>query len=204
MKHYTLFLLFSVCALSIKAQDMKTLFTHMPDAYIPQLETAWRKDLIDLYLAGKEACLQNTMMGYSKLLMLTEDYLLLQVTERSSIEIKRLPLINDTYILCLLTTLEGPVPDSRITFYTTGWQALEPTGLLAPVGPEWFIKEGVDRELISRLDMDMIKYRLSPNEPSLTATYTTPLYLHTTERDEILPFLKDTVKVYAWDKSSFR
>jgi hypothetical protein len=204
MKQYRLIILLCICALSLKAQDMKTLFTHMPDACLPQLETAWRKDLIDLYLTGKEARLQNTMTGYSKLLKLTDDYLLLQVTERSTIEIKKLPLVNNTYIICMITTIEGPVADSRVTFYTTEWQPLESSGLLPPLTADWFIKEGIDRDLLSRLDMDLIKYQLSPNDQTLTATCTTPLYLHQKGRKEILPFLKDTPKVYTWDKSSFR
>jgi hypothetical protein len=205
MKRYFLLAVSCVCAFSLmKAQEMKTLFIQMPDAYLPQLETAWRKDLTDLYLAGKEARLQNTMNAYSKLLKLTEDYLLLQVTERSSVEIKRLPLVNNTYILCMVTTVEGPAPDSRVTFYTTEWQPLESSGLLAPVTAGWFIKENADREAIARLDIDLIRYRLSPDDQSLTATYTTPLYLHIQERREILPFLKDSSKVYVWNKSSFR
>ena len=37
----------------------------MPDQYIPQLEHAWRKDLVDLYTSGKESRLKNTMNGFS-------------------------------------------------------------------------------------------------------------------------------------------
>ena len=68
----------------MKAQDMDAVFVAMPDQYVPQLENAWRKDLIDLYNSGKEAKLKNTMNGFSTLKKLTDDYLLLQVTERSS------------------------------------------------------------------------------------------------------------------------
>jgi hypothetical protein len=193
-----------VCAFGLKAQDMKTLFTGMPDACMPQLETAWRKDLIDLYTEGKEARLQNTMGGYSTLLKLTEDYLLIRVTERSTVELKRLPLVNNTYILCMVTTVEGPVADSRVSFYTTEWQPLASTGLLTPPTVDRFAKEGTDSELIARLDMDLIHYRLSPDAQTLTAVCTTPLYLHEEERKELLPFLKDTSCVYVWDKSSFR
>lgn len=66
----------------------------MPDQYIPQLEHAWRKDLVDLYTSGKESRLKNTMNGFSTLQKLTNDYLLLQTTERSTVEMKLLPLVN--------------------------------------------------------------------------------------------------------------
>jgi hypothetical protein len=192
-----------------KGQDMKTLFTGIPDTFIPQLEAAWRKDLIDLFESGKEARLQNTMNGYSKLLALSEDYLLLQATERTTIELKRLPLINDTYIICMATTVEGPAPDSRIRFYTTGWQPLESGNLFTPVPASWFIKEDVDtesnafKEAMASLDMDLIRYNLSPGDQNLSATYTTPLYLSREERAKVAAFLKDTPKVYVWEKSFF-
>jgi hypothetical protein len=210
MIRYGFLLSLCICTLSIKAQDMKTLFTQIPDSYLPQLETAWRKDLADLYLTGKEARLQNTMGGYSKLLKLTDDYLQLQVTERSFIELKKLPLINNTHIICMVTTIEGPVADSRVTFYTTEWQPLEPSGLFTPVTAGWFISENADRDsdaykdAAACLDMDLIKYLLSPDAQTLTAVYTTPLYLNGQDRKKTLPVLKDYPRVYTWDKSSFR
>ncbi|MDR0749880.1 MAG: DUF3256 family protein [Tannerellaceae bacterium] len=209
MIRYSLLLSLCVCTLSIKAQDMKTLFTQTPDSYLPQLETAWRKDLIDLYLTGKEAHLQNTMGGYSKLLKLTDDYLQLQVTERSLVEMKKFPLINNTHILCMVTTIEGPVADSRVRFYTTEWQPLESTNLFTPVTVDWFISENVDKDsdaykdAVIRLDIDLIKYLLNSENQTLTAVYTTPLYLSEQDRNKTLLILKDYPKVYVWDKSTF-
>lgn len=100
----------------MKAQDMDAVFVAMPDQYVPQLENAWRKDLIDLYNSGKEAKLKNTMNGFSTLKKLTDDYLLLQVTDRSTVEMKLLPLVNDTYVVCMVTTVYGPIPDSQVEF----------------------------------------------------------------------------------------
>jgi hypothetical protein len=189
---------------------MKTLFTQIPDAYLPQLEIAWRKDLAELFLAGKDARLQNTMGGYSQLQQLTDNYLMLRVTERSVVELKMLPLINHTYIICMVTTIEGPAPDSRVSFYTTEWQRLDPSALFTPVPPEWFLNDPGEadsdafRDAIARLDMHLIKYRLSPEDLTLTAIYATPLYLNEEERQKTLPFLKENPKVYTWNRSCFR
>lgn len=209
MKRYIFLLLLCLCTLYTKAQDIKTFFVQIPDAYLPQLETAWRKDLVELYLQGKDARLQNTMGGYSRLQELTDDYLLLQVTERSSIELKKLPLINNTYIICMVTTVEGPAADSRIAFYTTGWELLGSSALFTPATAGWFISENADtdsdafKDAVARLDVSLIKYRLNPDAPTLTATYTAPLYLSKEERKKIIPFLKEHPKVYTWDKSGF-
>ena len=92
MKRLFLSILLCVFVWGMKAQEMDAVFVAMPDQYVPQLENAWRKDLIDLYNSGKEAKLKNTMNGFSTLKKLTDDYLLLQVTERSTVEMKLLPL----------------------------------------------------------------------------------------------------------------
>lgn len=210
MKRLIFSILICVCVLGVKAEEIDALFISMPDQNIPQLESAWRKDLVDLYKTGKEARLKNTMNGFSSLLNLTADYLLLQSSERSSIEMKLLPLVNNTNVICVITTVDGPVPDSRIAFYTTEWEPLETSDLFTPVSTDWFIKEDADRnsnafiDATSRLDMDLIKYSLSPDNLTLTATYTTPQYLSREDRKNVEPFLKESPKVYTWEKSHFK
>ena len=59
MRRVIVTLLICVFALGMNAQDMTSVFTAMPDQYIPQLEHAWRKDLVDLYTSGKESRLKK-------------------------------------------------------------------------------------------------------------------------------------------------
>lgn len=201
-----------ICVLTsgVWAQDMAAVFTAMPDSLVPQLENAWRKDLVDLFRTGKEARLKNRMNGMSVLEKLTPDYLLLQVTGSSTIEMKLLPLINNTLVVCVVTTVDGPVPDSRVAFFTTAWEPLKSADLFVPVTADWFIREDADRDdpafldAVARLDMELMKYSLNPDSPTLTATYTTPLYLSEEERDKATPFLKSTPKVYTWEKFHFK
>ncbi|WP_455639524.1 DUF3256 family protein [Parabacteroides sp.] len=210
MKQLIFSILISMIALGVKAQEMDALFISMPDQNIPQLENAWRKDLIDLYKSGKDARLKNTMNGFSSLDSLTANYMFLQVTDRSSIEMKLLPLVNNTEIICMVRTINGPVADSRIEFFTTDWQPLASSDLFTPVDADWFIKEGTDKgsnafqDAASRLDMNLIQYKLSPADLTLTATYTTPLYLSREDRKKVTPFIKESPKVYTWEKSHFK
>ena len=131
---------------------MGALFELMPNQYIPQLDNAWRKDLVDLYNAGKEAKLKNTMNGFSSLKILTHNYLLLQITESSAIEMKLLPLINNTNVICMVTTVNGPVPDSQIRFFSPEWKLLNPTDLITLVDADWFLKENIDKNDLSYLE----------------------------------------------------
>jgi hypothetical protein len=202
--------LFIYSGQTVSAQDIATIFADMPDQYLPQLDVAWRKDLVDLYKSGKEAKLQNLMAGYSTLVRLEPDYLLLQQSEKSTLEMKMLPLINNTYLLCVVTTVDGPVSDSRIDFFTTDWEPLDKAELLTPVAQEWFLKDVKNKnsdeylDAISRLDMELIKYQLNPDNQTLTATYTTPLYLSREDQEKVQPFLKEESKVYKWNKNGFK
>ncbi|MDH6534847.1 DUF3256 family protein [Parabacteroides sp. 52] len=209
MRHYIITLLLSLILWSGKAQDMATVFINIPDQYLPQLENAWRKDLVDLYNSGKEARLQNMMNGYSVLKKLTPDYLLLQTTDRSTVEMKLLPLINNTYIVCVSTTVYGPAPDSQVAFYSTAWEPLTSSDLFSPLPSSWFIKDNVEKtdeylDIISRLDMELIHYQLHPDTHTLTATFTTPQYLSEEEREKVMPFIKEEPKIFHWEKYHFR
>ena len=191
------------------AQNMADFFIRMPDSYLPQLEDAWRKDLVDLYQAGKPAVLENTMGGSSTLQNLTTDYLFLQTTERSTMEIRFFPLINHTFIACVITTVFAPVADSRVEFYSTEWQPLPVSDLWTPAKVEWFIKEDTDRNaddflnVMSYLDMELIHYHLDPEELTMEATFSTPDYLSSEEREMVKPFLKDIPKTYSWRAGRF-
>ncbi|MCC8155593.1 MAG: DUF3256 family protein [Tannerellaceae bacterium] len=209
MKKYSLIITFFLLCLTIQAQEIENYFIAMPDSLIPHLENEWRKDLVDLYSSGKEARLRNMIGGYSTIEQLTPDYLLLSTSERSLIEMKLLPLVNNTYIICLITTVEGPVTDSRIAFYTTDWEPLNSSDLYTPVEGKWFITADntpatEEQMILDRLDMDLIRYSLNPENTSLTATYMTPYYLTEKERERITPYLKKDPKVYTWNKSYFR
>jgi hypothetical protein len=209
MKYLLLLLICTLMMPAARGQDMAAFFVGMPDEYIPQLEDAWRKDLVDLYRSGKPATLENTMNGRSALLKLTQDYILLQTTARSTAEMKFLPLVNGTYIVCMVTTVSAPVDDSRVTFFTTDWKPLDTSGMWSPPTGEWYVRPDADRqseafrEIASYFDMDLIRYRLNADDLTLTAEYATPQYLADDERAKVRPFIMDTPRVYQWRAGRF-
>lgn len=201
---------FMVCSFSLCAQDMAEVFITMPNEYLPQLEDAWRKDLVDLYRSGEKARLKNGMNGMSELVKLTKDYLLLQSTERTTVEMKLLPLVNNTFVICRIVTLEGPVKDSRVTFFSPEWKPLHAEDLWSPVSSDWFRRTDVDTtsvnygEAISQLDMELFYYQLSSDDYTLTQTYTTPAYTDQETQKKLRAYLKEEPKVYTWTKSYFK
>lgn len=210
MKRVLIIVWLAFCVFQLKAQNMAEVFVSMPDEYVPQLEDAWRKDLVDLYNSGENAQLKNNMNGTSRLVKLTKDYLLLESTERTTLELKLLPLVNNTFVICKIITVKAPVADSRIAFFSPDWKPLNASDLLEPVMAGWFIREDADKtsiafqESTSRLDMDLFEYKLSPDDYTLTQIYTTPQYTDKETQKKLRPFLKDSPKVYTWTKSYFK
>ncbi|MDR1380144.1 MAG: DUF3256 family protein [Tannerella sp.] len=209
MKRLIFSLLFTFWAFCSTARNVEEFFTGMPADIIVQLEEAWRKDLVDLYKSGRTATLENTMQGKSTLLKLTDNYLLLQYTERSTVEMKLLPLVNNTHVICMITTVYAPVADSRVDFYTTEWNPLPAGELYTPVTAEWFLADGAGDSSVemsgikAMLDIFLVKYSLEADSNTLTAEYTTPLYLDGESRAKALPFLKDAPRRYEWKSSRF-
>lgn len=210
MKRVLIIVWLAFCVFQLKAQNMAEVFVSMPDEYVPQLEDAWRKDLVDLYNSGENAQLKNNMNGTSRLVKFTKDYLLLESTERTTLELKLLPLVNNTFVICKIITVKAPVADSRIAFFSPDWKPLNASDLLEPVTARWFIREDADKESMafqestSRLDMDLFEYKLSPDDYTLTQIYTTPQYTDKETQKKLRPFLKDSPKVYTWTKSYFK
>ena len=91
----------------------------------------------------------------------------------------------------------------------TNWEPLATSDLFTQPTSDWYIKQGIDKkdeayqEAASHLDMDLIQYRLSPDDQTLTAIYTTPQYLSQEAREKIEPYLSEP-KVYTWQKYHFQ
>ena len=209
MKRFVISLLLAFSMIYAGAQKMEEIFINVPEGLILQLEEAWRKDIVDLYKSGKNATLENTMHGKSTLKKLTNDYLLLQSTECSTVEMKLLPLVNNTFIICMIETVYAPVADSRVNFFTTDWQILSSDGLFSPINEDWFLKDDVDRlspeflDATSQLDIFLVKYSLSADNTTLTAEYTTPQYLYEDYQKKVASLLKTEPKTYEWKSWRF-
>ena len=204
----SILLVFSV--ITTGAQKMEDVFVKMPEDIIVQLEEAWRKDLVDLYNSGKSAILENTMQGKSTLQKLTGDYLLLQSTEHSTVELKLLPLVNNTFIICMVETVYAPIADSRVSFYTTEWYPLPADGLYTTVTENMLLKEKAE---LSQSELDiayapgsdifLVKYILDAEDATLTAEYTTPQYFDEEGRSKIMSLLKTDSIIYKWNSGRF-
>ena len=114
-----------LCILSISsafAQDMKSVFISMPDSIAPLLTKVNKEDCVDFLVYDMKAEVKNRFGGVTELKVLTDDYLFLQTTANSSMEMKLLPVNDSTKVVCMIKTVCSSACDSEVHFYSSDWK----------------------------------------------------------------------------------
>jgi hypothetical protein len=196
--------------MSVVAQDMKSVFVAMPDSVTPLLTKVNREDCIDFLDSNMKAVVKNRFGNVAEMKVLTDDYVLMQTSEVGTLEMKLLPLADSTKVICMVKTINIPVADSSVRFYTSDWsQQLDVKEFLQlPSMDAFFLPNDSlkDEAILTRkkADMHLMKAQLSKEDTSLTFTYTTPDYLNEEDREKLLPHLRKEPIVLRWSEGKFR
>ena len=166
-------------AIQTNAQEMRKIFVEMPDSIIPLLTQSNRADCVDFIDAKMRARVTNRLDGHSELLQLTPDYLNIKLTSHTSMQMKLLPCLSGDTIICMINTVCAEACDSRIRFYTKGWQEISTaTTLFKRPKIKEFFTAGESLDKISQIaDIYLVELKLSPTEATLQANYTMPAYM---------------------------
>lgn len=209
MKHI-IFILFVLSTLNFQAQDLKSLFIALPDSLSPLLTKVNREDFGDFLASNMKAEVRNRFGRTSEMKILTDNYLLLQSSSASTVEMKLLPLNDSTQIICVVQTYMAPAADSKISFYDTSWKELPCKQFVQLPAENQFYKpteNGVQadslRNLRTSADMYLLKAELSDQNTTLSFTYTTPDYMDKETVHKLSPYLYNKPIIYRWDNGKF-
>ena len=189
-------------------QTAKDCFKAMPDSLTPLLTAVNKADFIDFLESKMRAEVTNRLGQKSEMTELTPDYIRMQMTSRSFWQMKVLDVNDSTRVVCTVSTVNGPVPDSDIRFYTTGWQELPVSSFLRlPVLEDFLsVPDSVDdngvRQAFSQVDMTLVMADLSAKDDTLTFTFTTPRYIDKEANAVLKPFIRPVLK-YVWREGRF-
>ena len=189
-------------------QTAKDCFKAMPDSLTPLLTAVNKADFIDFLESKMRAEVTNRLGQKSEMTELTPDYIRMQMTSRSFWQMKVLDVNDSTRVVCTVSTVNGPVPDSDIRFYTTGWQELPASSFLRQPVLEDFLSvpDSVDdngvRQALSQVDMTLVMADLSAKDDTLTFTFTTPRYIDKEANEVLKPFIRPVLK-YVWREGRF-
>ncbi|EPT32976.1 PF11644 family protein [Bacteroidetes bacterium oral taxon 272 str. F0290] len=197
-----------LCLIHIGAQDMRTLLVAMPDSILPLLTKNNRMDCVDFVDSKMKAEVKNRLGEVSELKVLTKDYLLLQMTSQSTVEMKLLSVNDSAKVVCVVRTVCAPVCDSAVEFYDISWKRLKTADYIACPPVDSFFRNPAQTDLPYQLlrekaDVDLIKASLSVERAVIRFEYTTPDYLSEDDREKIRPYLRKDPLVYSWTEGKF-
>ncbi len=130
MRNYILFLfLLSAIGVSAQGTTMRDVFRQMPDTIVPYLTANNRLDFIDFIDSQMEAEVTNSFGGKSKMQKLTDRYVMLELSQASSLQMRLLsvetPVDSANQIICMVRNYGKDIRESKICFYSLQWRQLD-------------------------------------------------------------------------------
>lgn len=139
MKNWVL--LFFLLALSpnVRGQVVDKFFASVPQTVLPLLDNTSKLDLLDLYNGNLPAKAENVMGGQSEIVRKTDDFLMLNLTDASTWQLKVLHYEQDTVLVCIHSVNAGSVL-SKITVYDSDWRKKN-CEMPHPVAEDFYLAE---------------------------------------------------------------
>lgn len=204
-----IFILLSFISINLSAQDVTAIFANVPDDVVYNLSP---EDKIVLTSNPTDTAVQieNSLEGITKRLAISADYIALQTSEAGTVQIKLLPLINDSKIICVINTVCGKACDSQIRFYNTNWVALDKTALFAKKALSWFLKPDNDttnenyKNALTIVNKLPVKLTLNATDLTVKAEYDAQNHLTKEDYDALKPYLTEQPKTFTWNRTAFQ
>lgn len=189
MKKTLLFLLFtfpSSVFTSFAQVRMRDMFASMPDSLLPMMTKNNRLDCIDFIENNMQAQVRNRLDEFVELKKMTDDYLLLETSAVSKVEMKLVQKDDTTSVIYVARTYVGPAVDCDLKCYTQDWQPLTVQKACRPSVEEFFPecpdeqKEELQHVILMLKDLTFASVEFSETEAILTWH----LYLDELPREE--------------------
>ena len=203
--HHLILLFFLSLSTIVEAQQVGDLFKAMPPELLPGVSEGNKTML--LVDSGK------TTVPYPLGEIVKEaygnDYLRLQTSKIGTLQLKLLPVSEDSVVVCLIKTVCGNVCDSHISFYTSEWKKLDKEAFLPTISAEIFLnssqkKSKNDKYAVSLPDIYPISATFNETETDLTLTFHYKERLAEEQIQQLEPLLKGDSLVLTWKNGSFR
>jgi len=207
MKQFLFSLSLLALTLTVHAQPVAHYFTQMPAEMIPGITIDTRKDLIDFFTNGKLAVMPAAFGGKVQLKALGEDYLLLQTSESSDMQIKILHPNDSLRVLAVVQTVAGPFRDSRVKFFDTSWKPLKEWNM-----PIFSVKDFIDFQKAADLGLTdriheigprlFVTITFKPNENAFSAVSSLKEDMEKAQSEKLGALVRDSV-VYRLSNNRF-
>lgn len=198
MKKIFLILLVSFSLLPLNAQNMRQIWLEMPDSIVPYLNRSLRTELADYITMGMKSEVMNALRDTTRIEKLTDDYILVQLSNATKLEIKSL----DASAIVMVQTWCGPLAESKLSLFSNNWE-VKPLNIdVSPmfVKPDTMSQQRYS-ELLDMANVTMNEMQLSVKDNSLTIKYSVPL-LSSTDKKEMQAILRQ--RKLNWNGTTFK
>lgn len=122
----TIFLLAGVC-FGLHAQTVEWAFVNLPEQYFPLLTQERKAELIFQHNMSDADSILNNFGGISRLheMDIANEYLKIDLTEKSTFELKALPTNDSSPVFVFSHTVCAPVCDSHLAFFDSEFRRLD-------------------------------------------------------------------------------
>lgn len=212
MKKILLALLILLPLTATNAQDIAALVVTMPDNMLIGVTLDKKKELAvaETDSLEKKVYVINSVGDSIERLIYTDDYIAIKTSDAGILEIKLLPLVNNTNIVGVITTVCGQVCDSRIDFYTTSWQRLDKSTLFPEIDKSLFFKADINKNTldfqnaIAPVDMNPVRLSFSEKSNDITAESQLESYLAQDDYKALEPYLQTDPRMFEWNKFAYK
>lgn len=191
-------------------QDIKMVFRTIPKNVIWEMTLEQKEKLLSASEDSLAFVDDSNLYEKIQRTGFSDNFISLKTSDVGSVQIKLLPLVNDSKIICVVKTVCANICDSEIRFYTSSWVPIKQTDLFPKPRIDWFIRKDIDKNsdeyknALAPLDINPVKLILSPEDDTLKAEYDIKNYLDKGDYEKLKPFIIEGDKVFSWDKISFK
>jgi hypothetical protein len=114
----------------LNAADLRTIFINMPDSVMPLFTKSERMDFFDYMDSGMDAKATNKLGGESVMTLFRDDMLSINTSESGRADIVLFKRKDGTSLICMIVTVLGNYPDSRLSFYNEDWTPVPANSLI--------------------------------------------------------------------------
>lgn len=203
MKRYILFFFYCITFFSY-GQTIDTVFKTMPIEFLPAFSDANKTML----LMDTSLSVIPYPLGKIERLEYTDTFLSLKTSDVGTLQLKLLPLVNNTLIISVVKTVCSNVCDSEIRFFTDKWEEIDKNNLLPNIQPHIFF----DASKLNRLDFKVavshiniypLHLQFNKESDDLAVKFDFVGFLSSDDLKKIEPFVEKESIILSWNKSMF-
>ena len=206
MKRLLTVMILALAVTAVRAEDLRTLFTGMPDSIMPALTRSDRMDFLDYMDSGMKARVRNKLGGESVMTQFEENMLTVVTSGAGRMDMVLFRMKNGSNLICIVNTVTAKYDDSRLSFFTEDWRPVPTEQFIElPSIDDYLTKEALKNDSIDDfMKRSMLRLQsIVPVDGALEFRYTSLDDLGQ-DADKYRNWFKPTPIRYTWNGKKFK